>query len=322
VPERLVDPPGTASYYASHFGGVRNRRPALHECGASLRESATGAVLIFVDSHVHFRGRFDFNQFFDLALANISNAAREAGCASFTGVLILTETRGDRPFLRLAELAHSSGATVAGGEPYAWSFRRTQESCSLLASRGGTTLALIAARQIRTEEGLEVHLLGTEQPFPDGKPIAEVLAAGEARNLEQVIPWAPGKWLGRVSTLARLMTARTPRSLHLGDIGTRPSWWPTPKPFLLAQECGHHVLRGSDPGPFRGEIGRVGTFGFTIDARLDLDRPAAGLGTLLRDPGVRLEPFGTPGSTLWFARTEIQMALSKRERTRALPGAR
>lgn len=274
--------------------------------------------MIIVDSHIHVRRVFDLTQFFDQAMANMNEAAAQIGhSGAFAGVLMLTESREDWPFAKLAGMDGTPRPAVQGTREGGWSFHRVPESCSLRVSRGDSSLIMIAGKQIKTIEGLEIHHLGTERSFPDRTPIAQALEAGDALGVEQVIPWAPGKWIGRRALLSRIMTSRAPRRVHLADLGTRPFWWPTPPPFLEARAIGHHVLRGSDPGPFLSELRRTGNFGFTIDAELDPDRPAAALGRLLRDPGVRLDPYGKGMPTWRFARIEILKALTRKARARA-----
>ena len=167
-------------------------------------------------------------------------------------------------------------------------------------------------------EGLEVLLLGTKSPVPDGQPIRDVLAQGARLGALRVIPWGAGKWwFGRGRLLRELMTAARPGDgFFLGDGGGRPFFWSTPSHFREAERRGIPVLPGTDPLPFPRQTGRAGSYGFRLEGALDLSSPGEGIKAALREPVPRLTPFGRLERLAPFVRNQIAMQRRKRRRPR------
>jgi hypothetical protein len=273
---------------------------------------------VLVDAHVHVYGCFDTDNFLDQAYFNFKVAARRLGRSQFIGVLMLTETLNDHYFSSFAALADAGPEMKNTGNIGRWSFDKTKELCSLLATKNDVELFLIAGRQVVTAENLEVLILGTEKTFPDGMPIRTLLQKAASMDALHVIPWGAGKWLFRRGRLlSNLIAGRTTDGFYLGDQGGRPMFWPTPSHLRQAEEFGIRILPGTDPFPFSDEVGRVGSFGFLIDASLDPLNPAATLKESLRNPQVKLTRFGQLQNSPRFFQNQLRMQIRKRRRRQA-----
>ncbi|HMK65312.1 MAG TPA: hypothetical protein VK564_05915, partial [Thermodesulfobacteriota bacterium] len=120
------------------------------------------APLIIADGHVHIHECFDFRRLLDRAL---NNFRREAG-RPFLGLLFLTDIKPKGSFLTLQkELTEKGGEQRLGP----WTIQTTGEDLSLAAQiTPEERLFLIAGRQLKTAEGLEVLALGTLGQLEEG----------------------------------------------------------------------------------------------------------------------------------------------------------
>ena len=202
--------------------------------------------MIFVDTHVHLHRCFDLGLFLDSAAINFRSAtvAMTAGQSS-PAILCLTEGMGAGAFGRLQQLADSH--TGAGD----WTIASTRESISLIAShRNHGSLIVIAGRQIRCAEGVEVLALGTGLRFDDDVALDAAIDRILAEGAVPVLPWGFGKWTGRRGRVIRqAMESRAPDRISLGDNSGRPAFWREPAEFALARRLGLKILPGSDPPP-------------------------------------------------------------------------
>ncbi len=265
---------------------------------------------IVVDSHVHIHACFPVGMFFDAAYAHLAAAS---GSRPFVGVLLLTESARDDAFGRLAESA-------AGGVPLddarGWRVARTAEAASVRAvSKDGREVLVVAGRQVAASEDLEVLFLGTTARPPDGLPIRRLLEIADEHDALRVVPWGAGKWFfGRGTLLSEILRTASAETFFLGDESARPVFWPTPRHFDEARARGIRVLRGSDPLPFPREVTRAGSYGFTLDAPLSAEAPAAALRALLASASLPLTDFGVRERPLAFVRNQIAMQVRKRTR--------
>src|SRR6266545_2714438 len=252
----------------------RRRATATFHSRTSMREptapTAPGETLL-VDAHVHLYRCFGTERFFDCALANVrAGAAAVGGSARVLGCLLFTETAADHAF-----------AELAGAERPAerWRFLPTAEAGALFAERtDGARLLVMAGRQIRTREDLEVLALGTTKTYADGLPFLETLETALETAGAAVVPWGFGKWWFRRGGLVRraLGTVTDPH-FFLGDNGGRLAGTPRPRLFREAEARGCRVLPGSDPLPFPGQERRVASYGFLLEGPLDGGRPGSSL---------------------------------------------
>ncbi len=275
---------------------------------------------VLIDAHVHLHDCFPPATFLESARRNFEAAALQHGWAAPLGVLMLTESEGADWFGRLEALADGSmgGAVLAP-----WVVARTGDPCALEARCGTRRLVLIAGRQVVAREGLEVLMLGIRATVPDGGRLSDLLAEGARLGALRVIPWGAGKWLfGRARLLSSVLaTQRSEEGFFLGDGAGRPFFWSAPNHFREAERRGIRVLAGTDPLPFSSQTGRAGSFGFRLEGRHDLTRPAEGIKAALRDPAARMTPYGTLERVLPFLRNQVAMQQRKRLRAVSRPPA-
>jgi hypothetical protein len=266
---------------------------------------------VLIDAHVHLHDCFPPATFLESARRNFESAALQHGWPAPLGVLMLTESEGVDWFGRLERLA-DDGQDAAALAP--WTVAPTADPCALEARCGTRRLVIVAGRQVVAREGLEVLMLGTRAMVPDGGCLADLLAEAARLGALRVIPWGAGKWLfGRGRLLTSIIAnQRSEDGFFLGDGAGRPFFWSTPNHFPEAERRGIRVLPGTDPLPFPSQAGRAGRFGFRLDGRLDLSRPAEGIKSALRDPGSRLTPYGRLERVLPFLRNQVAMQQRKR----------
>jgi hypothetical protein len=270
---------------------------------------ADNARAVLVDAHVHFHACYPEDSFLNRARENFAMAARGLGLSRAPlGLLLFTESEGTRFFRRFRDRA--DGAANAAG----WSFRRTQESVSLGAWRGGELeLILIAGRQLVTAEGLEVLALCCEGELEDRRTMAATLDEVRRAGAVPAVPWGFGKWLfARGRLVAKLVKTQDPSDFFLGDNGGRLRGAPTPSLFAAARDRGIRILPGSDPLPFARHVRRVGSFGFGVSGQIDVSRPAAWLTQRLRDATFQPTAFGAADPLPSFVLNQVAMQITKR----------
>jgi hypothetical protein len=274
--------------------------------------------IILVDAHVHIHGCFDLKTFFDSAMANFKRAAAIRNVSDFWAALLLTETTGANWFRHLSYF--DNGSLFASNSVKSWTIHPTEERCSLrVESDKGKGMFIIAGRQIRTAEDLEVLALITERKFEDGLPLREVIRNVTKSEAIPVIPWGFGKWTGRRGEIIkRTLEDTTNSDLFLGDNGGRPSFLPRPSPFDLAESKGIKVLPGSDPLPFASEYWRPGSFGFWVEGSVDAQRPGKSIRRILLDSSLQINPYGALEKPLRFILNQAAMQILKRRRKRDL----
>jgi hypothetical protein len=261
--------------------------------------------LIIADAHVHIHACFDIGRLLDRALRHFQ---KEAG-GPFTGLLFLTDMQAKGWFQRRRQgMAQGETEKEQTGP---WSFYPTREDFSLTAHRNtGEDLILIAGRQIKTAEGLEVLALGTVDCLEEGGSIENLI-----RNINQigalpVIPWGVGKWFGaRGKRISALIDQAGNLPFFLGDNGNRPLFWPRPALFARADQKGIALLPGSDPLPFPSETDQVGRLGFKVEGSISRGFPGWDIKNILADQNNRIRPFGRLERPWRFFRNQLKMNL-------------
>lgn len=243
-----------------------------------------------VDAHVHFHPCFELPEFLAAAAANFRIGAEESGRAGrAAGVLMLTDVEGQDVFAEWSELARQGRSR--GG----WRFHATDESCSLVAVRDPEAFLIhvVAGRQIRTREGLEILAHGVTKVIPDGLPFRTALERASRLAPIVSIPWGFGKWWFRRGRVIAKVAADLPDGAFLADNGCRPAWMTGPGAVQARHGIGSRpVLAGSDPLPFADHQGRAGSFGFAVPGPVDEQRPLERLARRVRD-GDPVEPYGS-----------------------------
>jgi len=260
-----------------------------------------------VDSHVHIHDCFDLSSFFNAAYNNFQAAGRDMQLNRFRGVLLLTESEGVTWFQKLW---NASALTQA----IEWRVHQTQESCSLVVSHPlQRELIIIAGRQIVTREKLEVLALGTDETFPDGRPVRDVLQDVHASNAITVLPWGFGKWIGRRGAIMNdLIASAASPPFYLGDNCGRLALAPIPKHFRLGRQRNIRILPGSNPLPFASEFWRPGSFGFVLYGPISRATPAADLKRCLFDQNTDITRYGKLENPVRFMRNQIAMQVKNR----------
>jgi len=274
------------------------------ECGRKI------IVMILVDTHVHIHCCFDIGIFLASAALNFRSAAA-ASCPEepCQAVLCLSEDAGSSEFERLRNLA--SGHSSLNG----WSISRTGERQSLVASHQEQgALTILAGRQIRCEEGIEVLALGTCRLYDDGITANTAIDQIHGEGALAVVAWGFGKWTGRRGRVVRrILENRTVEEISLGDNSGRLAFWPEPGEFALSRRRGFRILPGSDPLPFSSEVKRVASYGLAVPGDLSSTEPARALIGMLSDSAVQTRPFGQLETPLRFLRNQLAMQLVKRQ---------
>lgn len=256
---------------------------------------------MLIDGHVHLHRLHSIEAALDAAAENFGRVWSRLGSAGPRhAALWLVETPAESASTRLrsAEAGHWQ---VDERDDVTWELRRAD----------GERLTLIRGRQVATSEGLEVLLVGTADPVPDGRPLHEAIETHLERRVLVMIPWGFGKWTGRRGrAVARAYETYGPKGLRLADTGVRPRWLPAPDLLRRSAADDRPVFVGSDPFPFRETADRIGSAGFV--AR-DLP-PNSGwreMYAALRDPGGSLDRFGRPVGTITFLRLQVRMQQRK-----------
>lgn len=271
-----------------------------------MHNEAIKETTILVDAHVHIYDCFEIHRLLDAAYINFQRAAAtQVGDSEFIGILMLTESLGHECFSKMREMSSGGGQRIG-----AWQYLHlAEDESALLAQRtNGERLIIVSGRQIVTCERIEVLALATDLSVRDGLPLGEVLASINTNGGLAVLPWGVGKWFGRRGDfIRRILQQCDAQDIFLGDIAGRPSFWPRPTIFKLADLKGIRVLRGTDPLPLVTEETRPGSYGFRITATLSLSQPSHELKRLLLNRDVVIHPYGRGENMSRFIRNQFML---------------
>ena len=300
----MLRAPLSQAYCENDKFGKLPRNPTMIADRASRM---VGGSTILIDGHVHLHPNFDLAGVLDCAAANFRAHARRLGFDHpIYGCLLLTEAAEVNRFEQLAaEAGHSLGR---------WSIRSDPWGKSIVAVRSGEpTLALIAGRQIRTREGLEVLAIGCRQHFGEGDAFDAVVGRAIAESRLCIVPWGFGKWTGHRGALVKhLMLSAAANKIYLGDNGGRLRWGPPPALFATAEEQSIPVLPGSDPFPFARDAGRVGSYGFILRGWIHPDNLGASILDLLVKERRQPAGYGRRTGVVRFARNQFAIQMRNR----------
>lgn len=280
------------------------RQPSIAANGAAgtVREDANPGRPVWpavtaIDGHVHWPV---VGSLWDLADTAERNFALECGLlrgSPLAGCLLLAEIGGQGRFE-----GYRLGAPVSGRG--GWMCRRTGEAESLRLDRGGTHLFLIAGRQIRTLEGLELLGLCCRTELRDGVQAAAGVRAILASGGLPVLPWGFGKWMGRRGRLLDDLIEEFGPRLALGDIPTRLAGAGR-QTFAKAAGAGCPIVRGSDPLRLACDLCAAGGFGWLAAATVDPGRPANWARLQLVGQAAELSPLGRRQKLGSFLRRQV-----------------
>lgn len=265
--------------------------------------------MMLVDGHVHFYPCHDLRAGLDAAAAEFEAARQRLGTTagpsdSPLGYLVVVDSSDVRSFDRLRSQSIPEWSVVPAED---------HDALVALRVRDEARLVIIAGRQLRTVDGLEVLAYGTRSSFADGGSLVDQVEAVLAADSVPVIPWGFGKWLGRRGVeVERLLGSSLGSEVLLADSYTRPRIFGTSAVLETARAQGKPTLAGTDPLPFPGEERRIARFGFVIDLDPRSPNPAEALRNELRRerPSVRL--FGARSPTLHALRVQFGMQVRQR----------
>lgn len=244
--------------------------------------------MLILDAHAHFYDAFHRDTFLDTAAARFQAASKGQ---PVLGCLLLADVRESRVFESWRRQAVAASRRPPEPDPAAvdsapfrprrvaqprglgWWFETSPEEVTLLArNHAGALIAVVAGRQIRAEEGLEILAFGTREVPPDGAPFGEALHIAFSIAPLVIVPWGFGKWVGMRGELVRRALERHGDRLCLGDSGGRPGILPSPRLFRVARALNVPVLSGSDPLPFPSHVRAVARLGSILDVTPDFNR--------------------------------------------------
>jgi hypothetical protein len=272
---------------------------------------------------VHVHRCFAWESCLEAAAANFTRARLQLQLPADTpGCLLLAESAGGRAY---HALRHATGAVQSRG----WHVQATHEARSIVVGRivpsehqsrassalmgQNDAMVVVAGRQIVTAERLEVLALAFDGNFPDGEPMHAVLRALTARGVLAVIPWGVGKWMGRRGRLVRdLIDQWADAPFCLGDNGGRAGAFGRPSLFGVAEGHGIPVLAGSDPLPLPGQVSRVGSYGFLLDAAWETSMPATGIVGAISALRVSPPVYGQLSSIQSMVRAQLDLRWRRR----------
>ena len=263
---------------------------------------------LIVDGHVHIYDCYDLDKFFDAAIKNLNNIHTSIcpGNNNYQKILLFTEGKENNYFSQFKR-------NGIPGQQSEYKFENTQEDCSIILSKDGKHLCyILAGRQIVTRENLEVLSIASSQKIEDGLPIKEVVKKLIDNKQIAVLAWGVGKWFSKRGRIVKGILEEFHSSyLFIGDNSARPSLWPIPKLFHLAENYSIQVLRGSDPLPFSEEASRVGTYGFFLEGDIQPNKPAESFRKLLISNNARIKLVGRQDNSFSFLNRQTKMALKK-----------
>jgi hypothetical protein len=267
-----------------------------------MKETLLQERLILADAHVHIYPRFDLSALLESALKNFLSVpevqSRKGPWAAF---LFLAETKEEDWFSLLSRQAREYRPS-SSPEEGKWYYLPTREEQSLYGpvnEDGG--LFIIAGRQIKTAENLEILALGTNQPIKEGRPIKELIEEIGHHGALPVIPWGVGKWQGsRRLIIKNLFHDEDIPQFFLGDSRNRPIFWPKPALFNPMAWKGCKNLPGSDPLPLPAQGKKPGSYGFLLKGAIDFEYPFKSIRKLLIDPVIQPVAFGRQESFFPF----------------------
>ena len=270
---------------------------------------------VLLDAHVHCHPCFSRAEFFSAAVRNFDAGSTQLGLdGPRLGGLMFTESSGANAFQAMAASAKS--APPADLAAHRWWFRTSREDNALWAILGPEErerLLVVAGRQLGTSEGLEVLALGCARELPDGMELTAAIGAVLNEGAIPVVPWGFGKWWSRRGKLViELLASDVGGRYFLGDNAGRPQAVTRPHLFDRGLARGVFALPGSDPLPFRRQMGKAGRCGFRLESGFDIDRPASSVIESLRHCDRQPDTFGTYESLGNFAFDQIAMQLRKR----------
>lgn len=261
-----------------------------------------------VDTHVHYYDCFEPEDFLTTAAEALlpDKVAPETG--KIHGALCLTETAGTNWFARLMDgIVDSDGQSDQG-----WQIMPTLEDVAVVArTERDERLAIVAGRQIISDERLEVLALGYRGDGRNGGSARSIIDRLAKRGAIPILPWGVGKWTGQRKRVVIDLLENPSAPFLLGDNGGRLSIISEPKIFQKAREHGVGILPGSDILPFPRCLPRLGSYGIEWPTCISAETPFEELSALIWHELESSRPFGRLESLPSFLRNQTAIQLRR-----------
>lgn len=263
---------------------------------------------LMIDGHVHIYDCYDLGKFFDIALRNLEHFHNTLYPQEgpFEKILLLTEGRKNDFFSQFKE----DGGFL---NDLGYQCLSTKENFSLILARDNKPVCyLLKGRQIVTKENLEVLLVASGQDIKDGYPVEAIIEQIIDKNDIAVLAWGFGKWFFKRGKIVKSLAEKYgSHGFFIGDNSGRPHFWPKPQQFKRAEALNIPIINGSDPLPFKNEINKVGTYGFSVEGNFNEDEPGGSLWEILLSPETCIDFFGRRDSAVSFFKRQSKMYLKK-----------
>jgi len=206
-----------------------------------------------VDTHCHYYSCYSISQFWDNAWQNFSRHGLQRA-----PILCLTDLKGTHWYSDIRSQA--SPDLVCN-----WQIEIGSDPASFAVRCGEKHIHVVSSRQINSQEGLEVLIIGLIEDIPSGMPIAHYIEE-YADQYTVILPWGFGKWLGRRGKIIEgLLGVLNQKQVLLGDNGGRPRIWSAVPAFREARAAQIPIVPGSDPLPMANQLSRVATLGIELE---------------------------------------------------------
>ena len=213
---------------------------------------------VVVDTHAHLYPFYSLDQWFDEAIKNLTpnDIATNGDGVEISRVVCLVDRNGQD--------SRTSIPTALRNGDIKLEFDSSERHATL--KRDESVLELIFGTQSVAKEGIEVLGLGVSVRPSEGAFAEEIIQHILNQGGLPVLPWSPGKWLGkRGRTIHAMLNIFGPQVLTVGDVAIRSTWGPPSALLHHAKSSGFAVLYGSDPLPFSDEEKMVGAFGLQME---------------------------------------------------------
>ncbi len=258
-----------------------------------------------IDGHVHLHENFRLDRVLESAVRNAARLTPGADAENEKRivVLLLAQIPASDPLEDLKQRAALCST---------WTHVVPDDTSMVFTKPDGSTVVVVAGRQLVSAEKLEVLGLCSRSEIPNGLPLGDAVTAVRDAGAVAVLPWGFGKWWFSRGQLLRQFLATEKvddASVLLGENGCH--WASTGEAAAkLGRQYGVPVLAGSDPLPIPVHEQRAGSFGSLIRAAIDLDMPTEWLRGHLRNPTEPLETVGRGRTLLEFVRDQVGVRTS------------
>ncbi len=263
-----------------------------------------GYDMILIDSHVHIHSNFELNGFIGNVFKNFNEFTKDSlvnnNCL---GILCLTEIEGTDYFSKL-----KSKKIILNKK---FNIVKTDEDESvIIQNNNDNKIVLIKGHQIVSSEGLEVLSLCSKKRIESGKDIVSTITKIIKVGGITILPWGVGKWIGKKREIIEELIL-SELKFFIGDNSGRLKFIHEPALFHIAKKNKHFVLPGTDALPIKNQINKTGKFGFILQDKIDLNKPAQSLKNILLNLDYQPEQFGDLECFPTFLKNQISMQIKK-----------